>query len=88
MNADGAMTPEMQRVYEMLNQEHEETAKVLEINPNHPLVTGIAALDKEDPKFELLTNQLFENTLLLEGLHPDPASMIERIQQIMQQTLE
>lgn len=87
VNAEGAMTPEMQRVYELLKQEHEETAKVLEINPNHPLVEGMINLPEGEPKFDLLVNQLFENTLLLEGLHPDPASMIERIQQIMQQTL-
>ena len=87
-NAEGAMTPEMQRVYEMLNQEHQESAKVLEINPLHPLVEGLSKLAEGDPKFDLLANQIYENTLLLEGLHPDPASMIERIQKIMQQTLE
>lgn len=88
VNAKGAMTPEMQRVYEMLNQDHEETAKVLEINPTHSLVVGLANLQEGDPKFDLLAYQVYENTLLLEGLHPDPASMIDRIQKIMQQTLE
>lgn len=88
VNAEGAMTPEMQRVYELLKQDHEETPKVLEINPEHPLVEGIINLPEGDAKFCLLVNQLFENTLLLEGIHPDPASMIDRIQQIMQQTLD
>ncbi len=88
VNAEGAMTPEMQRVYELLNQEHEDTAKVLEINPAHALIKGLANLPEGDPKFELLANQIYENTLLLEGLHPDPASMIDRIQKIMQQTLD
>ncbi len=88
INAEGAMTPEMQRVYELLNQEHEEAAKVLEINLAHPLIQGLSDLSETDPKFDLLVNQIFENTLLLEGLHPNPASMIERIQEIMQQTLK
>mgnify|MGYP001549822613 CR=1 FL=1 len=88
VNAAGAMTPEMQKVYELLKQDHEEAAKVLEINPEHPLVQGLIDLPEGDPKFGLLANQIFENALLLEGLHPDPASMIERIQEIMQSTLE
>jgi molecular chaperone HtpG len=28
--------------------------------------------------------QLYEDALLIEGLHPDPAGMIERIQQLME----
>jgi molecular chaperone HtpG len=88
VNAEGGLTPELQRVYELLHKEHEETGKVLEINLNHPLLNGMTQLDEKDPRFDLLVNQLYENTLLLEGLHPDPAAMVEHIQQLMLKTLE
>ena len=35
----------------------------------------------------MIIDQIFENALLIEGLHPDPAGMIERIQEIMQAAL-
>jgi hypothetical protein len=33
-------------------------------------------------------DQIFEDALLIEGLHPDPASMIERIQKIIQAAIK
>jgi molecular chaperone HtpG len=33
----------------------------------------------------LTIEQLFENMLLLEGLHPNPAQMVPRIQQLLEQ---
>jgi molecular chaperone HtpG len=34
-----------------------------------------------------LIEQIYEDALLIEGLHPDPASMIKRIQEIMKASL-
>jgi hypothetical protein len=34
-----------------------------------------------DPPIE----QLYENALLLEGLHPNPAGMVPRVQQLLEQ---
>jgi hypothetical protein len=36
-----------------------------------------------DPVVPELITQLFENALLIEGLHPNPAEMVSRIQAIM-----
>ena len=37
---------------------------------------------------EMIIEQVYENALLIEGIHPDPASMIERIQKLMEKALE
>jgi hypothetical protein len=35
----------------------------------------------------LVAEQIYENTLLIEGLHPDPVSMIGRIQDLIARAL-
>lgn len=84
VEADGAMGQEMQRVYRLIEQNYEVPKKVLEINPRHALLTQMAGWAADDPRTPLLIEQLFESALLLEGLHPNPASMVTRIQQLME----
>jgi HSP90 family molecular chaperone len=88
VTAEGAMSPEMQRVYEYINREHETNPMVLEINLEHPLIKSLENLEEGDERFALIATQIYENLLLLEGSHPDPASMVERIQQLMMRSLE
>ena len=83
VDPEGAPDQSMQRVYRLLNKEFEEPKKELEINPQHPLMTRIRALPSDDPRVALVIEQLYEDALLIEGIHPDPASMIERIQELM-----
>jgi molecular chaperone HtpG len=84
VDPEGAVNAEMQRVYKMLQREFEAPKKVLEINPKHPLFIRMAGLPAEDTVLPLLIEQVYENALLIEGLHPNPAAMIARIQQIME----
>lgn len=84
VEAEGAMGQEMQRVYRLIEQNYEVPKKVLEINPRHALLTQIAGWGADDPRAPLLIEQLFESALLLEGLHPNPAGMVTRIQQLME----
>jgi molecular chaperone HtpG len=78
---------EMQYVYRMMNQEYEVPAKILEVNRRHPLMRNLARMVTETPKDTIIDTtieQLYENQLLIEGLHPNPAAMISRIQQLME----
>jgi molecular chaperone HtpG len=84
----GSLNPEMQRVYRILNREYKVPQKVLEINRKHPIVKKLSELPEEDPRNALVIDQIYENLLLIEGLHPDPASMVERIQQLIETTLK
>ncbi len=78
---------DMQRVRRLLNQEFEMPKKILEINRRHPLMQNMARLIGErpaDPLIDLSIEQLFENAVLLEGLHPNPAQMVPRIQNLLE----
>ncbi len=88
VDPDNSPTQEIQRVYQMMNQPLEIPRKVLEINPRHSLLTGLAALPEDSEIGELMIEQIYEDALLIEGLHPDPAGMIGRIQKIMAAVLK
>ncbi len=85
---EGALGSEMQRVYRYLDKEYEVPKKVLELNPRHDVVRRLASLPEDEPLAKAAIEQIYENALLLEGLHPNPASMTERIQQLMEAALE
>ncbi len=87
VDPQGTINPELQRVYRMLNKEYEVPQKVLEINPNHPIIQKFSGLPADSPLNVLIIEQVYEDALLIEGLHPDPASMIERIQELMEKAL-
>jgi molecular chaperone HtpG len=88
VDEEGAPNQEIQRVYRMLKQDFKVPNKVLEINASHPLVTRLSVLASDDPRSALVIDQLYENALLVEGLHPDPAGMVARIQELMQAALK
>ena len=87
VDPEGAPDQSVQRVYKMMDKTFEMPKKVLELNPRHPILKRLADLTEGDPKFDLIANQLYENALLIEGLHPDPVSMISRIQALMEKVL-
>jgi molecular chaperone HtpG len=88
VDPEGAINPEVQRVYRMLNREFEAPKKVLELNPAHPILVKLNSLPADTSLNHVIIDQLYEDALLIEGLHPDPASMIERIQELIQAALK
>lgn len=78
---------EMERIYRYLDQNYEVPKKILEVNRNHPLVADLATLvtnRPEDPFINLAIEQLYEGALVQEGLHPNPAGMLPRIQELLE----
>jgi molecular chaperone HtpG len=78
---------ELQRVRRLLEQDFQVPPKILEINRQHPLIQNLAHLIAAQPGNTLVDaaiEQLFENLLLLEGLHPNPAQMVPRIQTLLE----
>ncbi|GAB4572481.1 MAG: molecular chaperone HtpG [Anaerolineae bacterium] len=76
----------LDRVRRYVEDDYQVAKRVLEINRRHPMIRGMAERLKADPMDPLLPElitQLFENTLLQEGIHPNPADMVARIQTIM-----
>jgi molecular chaperone HtpG len=88
VDQEGAMGQEMQRVYRLMEREYEAPKKVLELNPRHPILGRLAGLAEDAPLSKAIIEQIYESALLVEGLHPDPASMIGRIQQIIEAALD
>lgn len=81
-----AQNREMQRIYRLLDQDYQVPKKILEVNRNHPLVANLARLVTHKPDDELINvaiEQLYDSALVQEGLHPNPAGMLPRIQQLM-----
>jgi len=88
VDPEGSPTQEMQRVYRFLKENFQIPKKILEINPDHPIISKLNKIPKDDPRAALVIEQIFDNALLIEGLHQDPASMIGRIQKIIEEALK
>jgi molecular chaperone HtpG len=87
VSPDDAPSREMQRVYRMLNRDYEVPRKILELNPRHPLIQNLAWLvvnRPQEPLINLAIEQLYENGLLIEGIHPNAAAMAPRIQSLLE----
>jgi len=85
---DDAAGREMQRIQQLLGREAEQPSpRVLELNPAHPLVAALARRAEANADDELLSatlEQLYDNALLLEGMHQNPATMVPRLLKLME----
>lgn len=88
VDEEGAMGQEIQRVYRLLNKEYDVPKQVLEINPRHPILKRLSQQPADENIDKIIIEQIYENALLIEGLHPDPAGMISRIQELMKAALK
>lgn len=87
VDAKGSLGQEMQRVYRLMDKDYQIPKKILEINPGHPILQHICDLSEANELVKTVIEQIFESALLIEGIHPDPASMIPRIQKLMESAL-
>lgn len=88
VDPEGVPNQEMQRVYRLLKEDFQTPKKVLELNPHHPILMQLNSLPSETELGQMIMDQIYENALLIEGLHPDPAGMIERIQKIIEAAIK
>ena len=87
VDAEGALNPELQRVYKYLGKEYEVPKKILELNPSHNILKKLLEMDPASELPTLIIEQIYDSALLVEGLHPDPSSMAPRVQQIIEAAL-
>jgi molecular chaperone HtpG len=83
VSQDKGFGADMERVMRMLDKEYSTPKRILELNPRHPLIHNLSAMT-DNPLVDLVAEQLFENALLQEGIHPNPAEMAPRIQALME----
>jgi molecular chaperone HtpG len=90
VSPEEAAERDMQRVKRLLGQDYEIPKKIMEINRGHQLIADMATLaqnKQNDVLLDASIQQLYESALLLEGLLPNPAEMVPRIQQLMEAAL-
>jgi len=81
---------DLQRIRRLMEQDFQTPKKILELNRGHGLVRNLSGLVQNDGENRLIDatiEQLFANALLVEGIHPNPAEMVERIQMLMEAAL-
>jgi molecular chaperone HtpG len=86
VSPENATDRDIARVRRLLDQTFDVPKKLLEINRGHALIKNLARLvmnQPDEPVIDLSIEQLYENALLVEGIHPNPADMVERIQKLM-----
>jgi molecular chaperone HtpG len=87
VSPEGEQAREMARIQRLVDRDYKVPAKLLEINRSHPLIADLARrleANTDDPLAAALIEQLYDSALLLEGLHPNPADMVGRIQRLME----
>ena len=82
-----SISPQLERMLKAMNQAPPESKRVLELNPNHPVVEVMQNLIDEDPASEKLnqyTDLLYGEALLTEGSPlPDPLAFVKNISALM-----
>jgi molecular chaperone HtpG len=87
VSTDAGPGREMARIQRLMGRDYSVPTKILELNRGHQLVVDLARIIAERPDdalVGLLFEQLYDNALLLEGLHPNPAAMVGRLQSLME----
>jgi molecular chaperone HtpG len=87
VSPEGEGQREMARIQRLVDRDYKVPARIMEVNRGHPLVADLARLvegGQDEGLAAALIEQLYDSALLLEGLHPNPADMVERIQQLME----
>jgi molecular chaperone HtpG len=85
-NPDGNVTSSMDKIMRVISKDTSIPKKVLEVNPDHPLLRNMLTIfetDAEDPFIDQAANQLFESALLLEGYLTDPHALVGRVQDLL-----
>ena len=86
---EGDMNPQMERIFAAMNQPVPETKRILELNPDHPVIetmNDLFAADKKNPKLADYSELLYDQALLTEGIAiKDPARFARLVTGLMVQ---
>jgi molecular chaperone HtpG len=80
---EGSIGQEWQRVYRYLGRSVEAPKKVLEVNLSHPIIKYLDNYQTKPDLYNTIIDLIYENALLMEGLHPNPPMIIPMIEKVM-----
>ena len=81
------MTVQMEKMMKMMDRKFEGEKRNLEVNMGHPIIQNLSEILQKDKKHPFLKDsveQLYENSLLIEGLLDNPAQVLSRFQKFME----
>ncbi|MBO5923554.1 MAG: molecular chaperone HtpG [Lentisphaeria bacterium] len=82
-----SISPQLERLLKAMHQTAPESKRVLELNPNHPVVEKMLAICEQDENSEQLaqyTDILYGEALLTEGSPlPDPLAFVKSVSALM-----
>ena len=81
-----ALAPHMERLFRAMNQAIPESKRILELNPDHPLIAALndMAADAENPDLKKYANVLWAQALLSEGSPlKDTAAFVRNVTELM-----
>lgn len=85
------LSPQLERMMRMMGQDVPKVKRILELNPNHPLINKLQALAEDPNTKDSITSfaeLLYDQALLAEGGQPeDPALLSRHITEIMLKAL-
>lgn len=88
VDSEGSPSPEVQKAYRYLQKDFDTPQRILEINPSHPIIKDLAGIKGISPVRELVIEQLFENALIAEGVPPNSADLVKRVNKIIEAALK
>lgn len=84
---EGDLSPRLEKLLREVSQEAPKQKRILEINPEHPLLAKMQALydaDREDPRLAEYVDLLYGQALLAEGSPlPDPVAFSRLVADLM-----
>lgn len=82
------MTPQLEAIMRQMGQEVPKTKRILELNPNHPIVRKMSTLDTSDTRLANFAQLLYGQAILAEG-NPleDPATFNKALVALMEKEL-
>ncbi|MCK6501996.1 molecular chaperone HtpG [Myxococcota bacterium] len=85
VNQEGAMSANLERILRSANQEVPTSKRVLEINPEHPMVKTLARLNQEGKTgLEPFARLLLDHAAIAEGRLDDAEGFAKRLQALME----
>ena len=87
----GGVSQHMERLMKMADEKFESTKRVLEVNPHHPAIANIGALQRKERDSEGMkewAHLLVDYALISEGTVEDPQRVVKTIQKLMTATSE
>jgi len=84
---DDSLDPQMEKLFKAMGQNIPENKRILEINPDHPLIDSMQKLFEKEQKSVALKEYIdmpYNQALLLEGSRPkDPAAFAAAVTKLM-----